>query len=91
MDFEDESECLSNLLRNLFSGLTSKDIADGTHQYTYKKSSCYRKRWLTMTKLPASLNALVFDNDLFKNTLSTGKRFLLIDCEEDGQSNKSMN
>ena len=31
------------------------------------------KRWLTIPKSPASLNDLIFDNDLFKNTL--------IDCE----------
>ena len=55
------------------------------HQYASKKSSCYRRKWLTIPKLPESLNDLILDNDLFKTTLSTGKRFLLIDCEEDGQ------
>ena len=35
--------------------------------------------------MPASLNDLIFDNELYKNILSSGKIYLLIDCVEEGQ------
>ena len=70
MDYEQEdiSECLANLFLDKFVinslWLSSKDIAEGLHQYNSKKSSCYRKKWEKYPKLPASLNTFLVDTDI---------------------------
>ena len=66
-------------------GLSSKDIADGMYQYNSKKSSLYRRKWTKYPKLPATLKDLIIDNEVYQKTLSSGNRFLLIDCIEEDQ------
>ena len=76
--FEDETVKLAK------EGMSVEEIASVMPQYENKRSAMYRHKWSTRPKIPSNLQDLIFDNELYKNTL-THKRFLLIDCYESEQ------
>ena len=77
--------CEEESIKLAKNGMSAEDIASSMPQYAQKKSSLYRKRWQNYPKLPCELGGLIIDTDIYKNTLTNGKRFLLIDCIENNQ------
>ena len=77
--FEDQTIKLAK------DGMNLDEIARSMPQYETKRSAIYRKKWTNYPKIPKELHELIFENEIYKNTLATGERFLLVDCCENGQ------